>query len=556
MCIRDRLTALAVGTATVKHGFWVRNKGWNWNEETFTLTVIPAVEATSLTVYPESVSVAANSTVQLTATVEPGNASVTWASSDPNIATVDRNGKVTGVKEGSATVTASSGTRVASSVITVTRDTTGDVSGQTAYFYIWQPGASTSASYRDTWYYAGTGSVTGPKATAGLHGTRYYDWNMVTAYPGTMPDITVDGVTYTYNASPDAPVGTYSVNWAYLVVENGANDGYSTVVPNGTYVYHVDGYAVFKTAGEITVDFQVKQPTVSGFDSVTGWPKVYKQGNDVTAPAQDATKTVNNVTYTFDGWYKDQGCTQRATAEDFRNLQESVVFYGKYVANSAAYTVEYYYDDVLNANETVNGNGTQGERIPYAAPGEKTAGDITYKLDRVETPGKLITSDSAENVIRIYYKGEYQVVYDLNGGTTTSAQTTFGGLHKGDATPTIDDPTRAADDTYTYEFAGWNPTVSDTVTGNATYVAQWTPVYKIFHVTYDWGTPDKAVTDVYSLPTDSTVYHYNDPYEAVKTSYGRVETTDRYGNVNGYYSFSGWSQIGRASCRERVCLYV
>ena len=253
-----QLTALAVGTATVKHGFWVRNKGWNWNEETFTLTVIPAVEATSLTVYPESVSVAANSTVQLTATVEPGNASVTWASSDPNIATVDRNGKVTGVKEGSATVTASSGTRVASSVITVTRDTTGDVSGQTAYFYIWKPGASTSASYRDTWYYAGTGSVTGPKATAGLHGTRYYDWNMVTAYPGTMPDITVDGVTYTYNASPDAPVGTYSVNWAYLVVENGANDGYSTVVPNGTYVYHVDGYAVFKTAGEITVDFQVK----------------------------------------------------------------------------------------------------------------------------------------------------------------------------------------------------------------------------------------------------------------------------------------------------------
>ena len=138
-------------------------------------------------------------------------------------------------------------------------------------------------------------------------------------------------------------------------------------------------------------------------------------------------------------------------------------------------------------------------------------------------------------------RDRYQVVYDLNGGKTTSAQTTFGGLHKGDATPTIDEPTRAADDTYTYEFAGWNPTVSDTVTGNATYVAQWTPVYKIFHVTYDWGTPDKAVTDVYSLPTDSTVYHYNDPYEAVKTSYGRVETTDRYGNVNGYYRFSGWS---------------
>ena len=52
---------------------------------------------------------------------------------------------------------------------------------------------------------------------------------------------------------------------------------------------------------------------------------------------------------------------------------------------------------------------------------------------------------------------------------------------------------------------------------------KWTPVYKIFHVTYDWGTPDKAVTDVYTLPTDTRDYHYNDTYQAVTTSYGRVE---------------------------------
>ena len=532
------VTGIAVGgPVTVYHLYNTRD--WGWRSEIFTLNVISGVTATSLTVTPESATVAANSTVQLTATVEPSGAAVTWASSDTNIATVDRNGKVTGVKEGTVTITASSGDLVDSSVITVTRDTSLDVADQTAYFYIWKPGTAEGTDYRQAWYYVGTGKVKGPQASESLGGTKYYDWSMIQSYPGSMPDITVDGETYTYDSSPDAPNGTYSVNWAYLVISSGANNGNSVITND--YVYHVDGYAVFKTAGEITVDFQVKQPTVNGFESVDGWPKVYRQGNDVTAPAQSATKTVNNVTYTFDGWYKDQGCTQRATADDFKNLQQSVIFYGKYVANSAAYTVEYYYDEVLNASETIHGNGTQGERIPYSAPATKTVDGTDYTLVRVETPGKLITSSSDNNVIRIYYQGEYRVVYDLNGGTTTSEQTEFGGLHKGDATPTINEPTRAADDTYTYEFAGWSPEVSETVTGNATYVARWTPVYKIFHVTYDWGTPDKAVTDVYDLPTDTTNYHYNDTYQAVTTSYGRVETTDQYGNVNGYYSFSGWS---------------
>ncbi len=264
------VTGLAVGEATIQHTYYYKWVSWDGREESYPrsenirLTVISGVTATSLTVAPESATVAANSTVQLTATVEPSGAAVTWASSDTNIATVDRNGRVTGVKEGTATITASSGDLVDSSVITVTRDTSLDVADQTAYFYIWKPGTAAGTDYRQAWYYVGTGKVKGPQASESLGGTKYYDWSMIQSYPSSMPDITVDGVPYKYDPSPDAPNGTYSVNWAYLVISSGANNGNSVITND--YVYHVDGYAVFKTAGEITVDFQVKQPTVNGFE--------------------------------------------------------------------------------------------------------------------------------------------------------------------------------------------------------------------------------------------------------------------------------------------------
>ena len=59
----------------------------------------------------------------LTATVKPDNATVkvvTWSSSDETVATVDDNGKVTGVAAGSATITAKAGGKTASCAVTVT----------------------------------------------------------------------------------------------------------------------------------------------------------------------------------------------------------------------------------------------------------------------------------------------------------------------------------------------------------------------------------------------------------------------------------------------------
>lgn len=59
-----------------------------------------------------SLSLAKGSSAALTANVSPRNATdktVNWASSNPNVATVDQNGRVTGVNSGDATITASAG---------------------------------------------------------------------------------------------------------------------------------------------------------------------------------------------------------------------------------------------------------------------------------------------------------------------------------------------------------------------------------------------------------------------------------------------------------------
>ncbi|EKQ57207.1 MULTISPECIES: Ig-like domain-containing protein [unclassified Clostridium] len=62
--------------------------------------------AESITLDKSSIDLNVGDSQQLTATTTPAGAQVTWTSSDSSIATVDSTGKVTAVKEGQATITA------------------------------------------------------------------------------------------------------------------------------------------------------------------------------------------------------------------------------------------------------------------------------------------------------------------------------------------------------------------------------------------------------------------------------------------------------------------
>ena len=99
-----RQAALLVAAVLLTTSFWSCSK----DEEPVPEPTPPVVSVTGVTLNKTSTSIQVGGTETLTATVSPkdaANKKVTWKSSNAAIASVDANGKVTGVKAGEATIT-------------------------------------------------------------------------------------------------------------------------------------------------------------------------------------------------------------------------------------------------------------------------------------------------------------------------------------------------------------------------------------------------------------------------------------------------------------------
>lgn len=105
-----------------------------------------------------------------------------------------------------------------------------------------------------------------------------------------------------------------------------------------------------------------------------------------------------------------------------------------------------------------------------------------------------------------------------------------------------------------YTFSGWSaPNNGVMGDDDATIKGSWTaaPITVASHsVTYDWGedaptaeTEGVKQGDVPTLPSDNNKYVKGQPYtvDGKYTNGFSVNTYDAYGNVNGVYTFSGWT---------------
>ena len=292
-------------------------------------------------------------TIQLTPTLEPAQkgGTYTWTSNNENILTVDKNGKVTGVSEGKATVTVMWTSADGKTVLTADHDVTvtHTTSGKTdaMFFYLNDPSGQLDSTNTGNWQTLGKGKInlTGynnsnfPKDNGA---TKKYDAQArVTKWPGGSTSSKLDvkrgsndwnKIVKMYQSVIKSQLPNVEVKDSdiesiellpYKLTRN--NDG-----------YHVDCQVVVKCKGLYTVKYWVDDPTASG----EGYQQVAvtttaREGDSTNISdfnqSYPETKTVNGVEYTFSGWFLDAALTKSASLP-YVVRNSNLNFYAKYVA--------------------------------------------------------------------------------------------------------------------------------------------------------------------------------------------------------------------------------
>ena len=117
---------------------------------------------------------------------------------------------------------------------------------------------------------------------------------------------------------------------------------------------------------------------------------------------------------------------------------------------------------------------------------------------------------------------EFTVTFKNWNGTVISTKT----YHYGDTVTVPTNPTRVADSTYTYAFAGWDQEVVTSCAGDATYTATYASTYIDYTVIFkDWN----------GTVLSTNTYHYGDTV-SVPTAPTRPQDSQNS------YTFKGWDK--------------
>ena len=269
--------------------------------------------------------------------------------------------------------------------------------------------------------------------------------------PGAEFSISEDALKALY-ASGDPTVRLYAI-WQPDRNGNGIADGEEPKY-TVTYTDGVDGVQVF--ADQTTGDLLVGEAT----PAFNGTPE--REGYMFTGwnPAVAATVS-GNATYTAT-WKADRNGNGIADEEE----PKYTVTYADGVDGEEVFA-DQVTGDLLTGDATPAFNGTP-ERKGYVFAGWNPAVAATVSGNATYTA--TWKADRNGNGIADEEEPKYTVTYaDGVDGEEVFADQVTGDLLTGDATPAFNGtPERKG-----YVFAGWNPAIAATVSGNATYTATW-----------------------------------------------------------------------------------
>ena len=312
--------------------------------EAFTVVVQLATPAQAISI-SGSDTVTQFSDIQLTATVVPAEATgaYAWSSSNEDILTVDNSGNVTGVRQGTATVTVSFRSAADGSVVSASKDVTvaatEKATDRASVYYLVDPTKDANSNDSGNWGAASLGiamvNTTGATWTGGKNcfdnvdqrvvswpnGTNVVPrdsdaWNEIFNNYRTTIQAQLPGVTFTKD-----DVEEIALVPAKISKNNGTNPD-----------MHLDCNISIKCKNVALVKYYLRDAGSTQFEQKGA--KNYISGNatqpsDVMNERFPETKTVGGITYTFSGWYLDQSFTQPATFP--YTVNSSTNFYAKYV---------------------------------------------------------------------------------------------------------------------------------------------------------------------------------------------------------------------------------
>lgn len=172
-----------------------------------------------------------------------------------------------------------------------------------------------------------------------------------------------------------------------------------------------------------------------------------------------------------------------------------------------------------------------GSTLPTADAPTPTRTGYTFKFWSREGQNGDVTGQTVNgwtNLYAVWEKNTYTVTYTDGVNGEAFADQAYTAKYE-DATPAFEGtPTRAG-----YKFLGWEPTVAETVTENATYVAQWE---KLYTVTYTDGAKGKAFED--QVFTDLESGTKTPEFNGTPTRKG--------------YKFAGWEPVVSETVTENV----
>ena len=191
--------------------------------------------------------------------------------------------------------------------------------------------------------------------------------------------------------------------------------------------------------------------------------KEYSFGDKILIPEEITNRPADNTfTYTLSGWNEEPNFAYK-----------DMVYLASYSTEYIDYTIKFLnYDGSVLSEEKYH----YGDAINAPADPVKPSDD-TYSYVFVGWDKDVSETCQGDATYKAQYRADYidyTITFLHEDGSIISQET----YHFGEAVNVPADPKKESDETYDYEFAGWDPEVIPTCDGTKTYKAKFNSILK------------------------------------------------------------------------------